>query len=198
MKELLKENGIKIIAKEMWVWHDECEQDAELAFVVLEAKGEPFKYTVKTKDGYLLPFENASESNPNKKQNEESKPLFKVGDRVKIVKKVESNNQNNLFHWANEMDQTIGEEGIVELEFIGGLLVRLDAEESWYFLPESLELVDDSPKVGDIGYFYDAEVCHGYTVYGRLLRINEKEPFKYNAPNNADYRFFSKTPPEIK
>ena len=56
---------------------------------------------------------------------------FKVGDTVKIV-------GGSRRGWVRSMDECIGCSGVIQIACRGGdFLVRVDADTSWYFYPDS-------------------------------------------------------------
>jgi hypothetical protein len=81
---------------------------------------------------------------------------FKVGDKVRIVKNTGS---HGAFYWAPEMDKTVGSIGTV-IEYwepSGAYHVSLKSWPSWWYLPESLELVKTvEPSSTDTGNPKDA------------------------------------------
>lgn len=66
---------------------------------------------------------------------------FKVGDKVKIVKKFAS---SELVHWVESMDDTVGTYGVISSER-SPLPARITSYivGGWAYLPESLELVNE-------------------------------------------------------
>lgn len=68
---------------------------------------------------------------------------FKVGDKVKIIKKVET---EGSAEWVLEMDKTIGLSGIItgaNKEFLG---VALEIGIFWWYTKDSLELIEESKQ----------------------------------------------------
>lgn len=70
---------------------------------------------------------------------------FSVGDKVKIVKKVGQGDPNKRqFGWSTLMDGTVGRSAvIIEDTFDDYGTYQLD--NGWFYLAESLELVEDAP-----------------------------------------------------
>lgn len=70
---------------------------------------------------------------------------FKVGDKVKVAKKVERNDKGNSCVWnvAGEMNKTIGKIGRISMvDSDGTVFVQLKNGNSWYYLSECLKLIE--------------------------------------------------------
>lgn len=188
-KERLKEKGIEIIGKEMWAWYTGNEKYAKKKFVILSRlSNKSDKYLVIGTDNDTFWISNASETNPNEVK-------FKVGDKVKVAKMLGKEG----FFWYTELNDTLGEIGVVSEISDNGDKINVKISDTEYtYLNESLELVDDSPKVGDVGYFWDEENKHRI-MYGKLTNIIDVE-YRYvlGKVGNEGFENFSKTPPEIK
>lgn len=187
MKQALKEQGIKLIAKEMWVWENEKQSDAKLEFVIFKSI-DYNTYLIKVSSTYFRWYDRASETNPNEVK-------FKVGDKVRIMKQ----NEDKMKLWWNDMIESVGKIGTVQKVKTDRCLVGVEDDVvGWYYLNESLELVDNSPKVGDVGYFWDEGNKHRI-MYGKLTNIIDVE-YRYvlGKVGNDGFENFSPIPPEIK
>jgi len=80
------------------------------------------------------------------KETVSESPKFKIGDRVRIVKKVSS---FDGYIWANCMNDTIGKEGEIISKSPNSFRVIIDGDIKWIYPTESLELVS-LPKTDSI------------------------------------------------
>lgn len=101
---------------------------------------------------------------PNSKtEKAETMTKFKIGDSVKIVKKIEE-----LVGWAEKMDDYLQKVGkITRIHEEGYISVEFEDSEWWNYNPESLELVNfdkvlkcEELKIGDIVRFPSEEEYH--------------------------------------
>lgn len=72
------------------------------------------------------------------------KPKFKVGDKVKVVRKCEQTIYGEDI-WVSEMDACVGKTGeVLFVDSVKGYVhVKTSNQGSWYFPSESLELVKE-------------------------------------------------------
>jgi len=74
---------------------------------------------------------------------------FKVGDKVRVVRRITSNDKGNNCGWnmAGLMDNTIGMQGTIisGYERIGTVRVEFKDGESWIYLEDCLELINSLP-----------------------------------------------------
>lgn len=101
---------------------------------------------------------------------------FKVGDKVKVVRKVESfaNGWENT--WEVEMDEAIGKVGEIsdgdsDAPNTAGFCIQIDDSASWYFPPEALELVEEGLTVscGEEKSLREAiAIARGIDTLGRI------------------------------
>ena len=73
-------------------------------------------------------------------------PTFKVGDRVRVARKVEATEQVWEW-WPFRMDATIGEIGEVTKVEYGGrcVAVRMADERTWHYDSTALDLLEATP-----------------------------------------------------
>lgn len=103
---------------------------------------------------------------------EEPKIMFKIGDRVKVVKKVEYGEEGSKCYWVEEMDSYIGHEFVVDGIDKFGLELK---DVLWTFPPASLSLVTTSnkqgkPKVSEAELKNDRDFNNLYEVYEHLSK----------------------------
>lgn len=89
----------------------------------------------------------------------ETTPIFSVGDKVKIVRKVEQGDPcKRHFGWSKLMDNTVGTTAII----IGDAFDEYGTyqlDNGWYYLPKSLELVE-SAQAKDVTW----EMANGSSI----------------------------------
>ena len=84
---------------------------------------------------------------------------FKVGDVVRVVKRVEKENGWDN-QWIPEMDEFIGGEFVVENENFRGISLLDDGNGLWFrFPPSSLELVKAKEIVFEVGDVVRVVTC---------------------------------------
>lgn len=66
---------------------------------------------------------------------------FKIGDKVRIVKRNLVNDATDNCHWLSSMDQYIGDTFIITEEMISSPLRKIIIYESYYFVFEWLQHV---------------------------------------------------------
>jgi ribosomal protein L21E len=78
------------------------------------------------------------------KSTQEPTREFEVGDKVKIVKKVET--EPEIVNWVPEMNMTIGYTGVVNDINHKAMAVKLEIGGCWWYPEESLELIEEAKQ----------------------------------------------------
>lgn len=98
---------------------------------------------------------------------------FNVGDRVIVVKKVETLSNGRSAGWESQwMDETVGETGHVVDASYGRVLVHLDSDGcEWAYAPEALALENACSEVTERD---DAPVVDGAPVKSHVFKPGER------------------------
>ena len=96
--------------------------------------------------GYIFPISSLRLLDREKEQ--EKKIMFKIGDRVKVVKKVTERTEDFQNCWAKEMDEHIGK--TFTIESISNYGISFSENANYSFPPASLELSSYSENANEV------------------------------------------------
>lgn len=103
--------------------------------------------------------------------------MFEIGDVVKVVKRVDRWTINNVnTAWANQMDKTINEVGIIIDKTDSGYKIKTEVLTNYWYPEESLELY---VKSNDLTEKVEVRRSNN-SENGWLIRKINKDPHKRN------------------
>jgi len=109
-----------------------------------------------------------------------AKSLFRIGDTVRVVRKVESHSYGWRNSWVTEMDKTVGRIGTILDINDGGVAVDISEINIIYgFCVFSLEKI--ASKIVKLNNSYSAEVCGDIVKVGGITFPRAKVMELYDA-----------------